>query len=60
MLTKLRHWLKGSDEPVDSAPRVSEGNGNAVFLSDMTEADYEDYLKEQSGWKGWLKKYGIE
>jgi len=33
------------------------GNGKAVFLSDMTENEYEEYDHlENKGWKGFYKK----
>jgi hypothetical protein len=33
-----------------------KGDGNAVFLEDMTEEEYQDYLhKEKNGWKNFYK-----
>jgi hypothetical protein len=33
-----------------------EGDGKAVFMEDMTEEEYQDYLhKEKHGWKNFYK-----
>lgn len=44
--------------------RENEGDGSAVFLDDMTDAEFEQYQYEEThGWKGFInniKNLGTE
>ncbi len=37
----------------------TEGNGNAVFLSEGTEDEYMAELKAEQGWSGKLREWGL-
>ena len=42
--------LKNKEEEV-------KGDGKGVFLEDMTDEEYEDWvMKEEKGWKGFINK----
>lgn len=75
-LEKLKLWIANKLTPEDlrlnpdqlrevadaleEARKEREGDGNAVFLSDMTEEEYEEYVRlEERGWKGFYKKLGL-
>lgn len=51
-LRKVADELEKAEAPI--------GNGNAVFLEDMNEEEYERYEYEQKhGWGSFLKKLGL-
>lgn len=41
-------------EQIDQLPEV--GDGNAVFISQGTEQEYEEFQQEEKGMKGWYKR----
>ena len=52
--------LREVADALEKAKQEREGDGNAVFLSDMTEEEYEEYVRlEERGWKGFYKKLGL-
>lgn len=47
-----------TQEEITKAGQI--GDGNAEFLPEMTEADYEEYLeKEVGGWATFKQKFGL-
>lgn len=59
-LWRLRHL---SEEQVDALitnkddiPLPIEGENKAVLIPEMTDADYESYRLEQSGWKKFVDR----
>lgn len=53
--------LKSSGKQIQLAKATEPiGDGQAVFLPDMTEQEYEEYLKDEvNGWKKFKKKLGL-
>lgn len=52
--------LREVADALEKAKQEREGDGNAVFLPDMTEEEYEEYVRlEERGWKGFYKKLGL-
>lgn len=51
----------GSEKGNVDAPHFeSLGDGNAELLTDMTEEEYQNYLRdEEQGWGKWRKKMGL-
>ena len=61
-IKKLRKLWKltenDGEDFIDALP--IPGNGKAEFLSDGNQEDLEQFIQEQRGWRGFLKKHGIE
>lgn len=66
MLNKLKETLQGfkwagtAKTQADSIDAEPLGDGKAVFLSDMTEDEYQEYVRnEENGWKKFKEKIGL-
>lgn len=52
--TEIDKFMKLSDKEIMAMP--DEGDGNAVFISQGTQKDYDDFLKEEDGTKPWYDR----
>lgn len=63
MLQRIKKAYKAfKDEeltPEDKELYAVKGDGNAVFYAEGTEQEYEEYLDEERGWKGFLSKHKL-
>lgn len=50
--------LLSTPEVIDKLPDAGDGNG--VYLSEGTQADFEEWEKEQSGLNAFLRKIGLK
>lgn len=54
-----RLWALSKDETLNAEGMMlstEQGTGKAEVLPDMTEQEYQDYLKEQQGWGSFFKR----
>jgi hypothetical protein len=54
-LKKALELIEKEEELLNALPEV-KGDGKAVFFSEGTQEDYDEYVKEQSGWAKVFKK----
>ena len=49
--------LRAIADRLEAKQEPTKGSGNAVFLPDMTEEEYQQYIHdEELGWRGFLNK----
>lgn len=53
-------WKLSKLEPEELNEKIvemeAEGDGGAVFFSDGTDEEYEQYVRDNSGWRKFYKK----
>lgn len=65
MLKRIKKAFKTLVEPEEIEQSINagfkaEGDGQAAFLPDMTEEEYDQYLEDEvNGWKKFKKKLGL-